>query len=296
MKRWRSGWHSAAGQMMWLLICWVVGNVAAGEAPERIVSLAPNITEIVFKLGQGNRLVGRTEYCLFPPAARSIPSVGAYLNPDYEKLVSLRPELIVMLPNPGLQQKLQALGFRVAVLPDETVEDILKSILQVGKLLSVEERALQVVKGIQDTLEAVRKKNWPGPPPRAVLLVGREAGSLRGLYAAGGDTYLSRVWEICGGRNAFEEVPHRYFDVSREALVQRNPDLILEFRVLEPGNREQEIQKLKKDWLTLENLKAVETDKVYILGERYFLIPGPRITRIAVAFSAVLRHYFGMSP
>ncbi|RMI13713.1 MAG: hypothetical protein D6681_05665 [Calditrichaeota bacterium] len=238
---------------------------------------------MVFRLGAGELLVGRTEFCRYPPQARGIPSVGGLLNPDYERMVALQPDVVLLLPNPDMERKLQELGLAPVSLPDETVEDILASLWKLGRLLHREERAEAVIRGIQDTLNWVRQQTAGKPPVRALLVVGREAGSLRGLYAAGKTTYLSQILERCGGKNVFEDVPLRYFDVSKEDLLVRDPEYILEFRILDGEATGEAVSRLKKDWEALPSLRAVRTGKIYLFTERYFLIPGPRIAQIALA-------------
>jgi iron complex transport system substrate-binding protein len=267
----------------------ILSQAQAQEPPQRIISLAPNITEIIFKLGAQNQLIGRTEFCLYPEAVQKIPSVGGYLNPDYEKIVNLRPDLIFIFPNADMERKLQDFGFRVVNIPDETIEEVLSGILTVGKVLGVEQRAHNVVQGIQDTLDLVSRTDSTSKQPSALLVVGREEGSLKGLYGAGRNTYLGELWKLCGGRNIFKDISIKYFNVSKEDLVSRDPDCILEFRIVPPDEIDKKMRSLKSDWKELAVLDAVVKDRIYVFSDRYFLIPGPRISKIALSFSQVLK-------
>ncbi len=257
--------------------------VAAGDVPKRIISLAPNITEIVYRVGAGDLLVARTDYCLFPAAADSLPTVGAYLNPDFEKMVTLQPDLVLHLPSPDLGQRLKTLGFRTAVLPNETVAEILDGMIEVGELLGRQSAAEAAVQGIKDTLALVRKRSTE-LREKAMLVIGREVGSLRGLYAAGQETYLSEILNMCGAENVFADVSLRYFEVSQEDLIARNPDLVLELRIVDEAEHVSMRPKLLKDWQQLPVLSAVKTQQIYLHMDRFFLIPGPRISKIAMAF------------
>jgi len=263
--------------------------VHAQEPPKRIISLAPNVTEMIFKLGAQDRLVGRTEFCLYPEAAQKIPSVGGYLNPDYEKIVDLQPDVIFMFPNADMEGKLRGLGFRVFGIPDETIAEVLSGIKTVGDELGIEQRAGEIIRGIQDTLDLVRRTETTSDSVSALLVVGRESGSLKGLYAAGKNTYLGEIWKMCGGRNVFEDISIRYFSVSKEDLISRNPDCILEFRIMPPADTGQKIPSLRSDWEELSVLDAVTEDQIYIFTDRYFLIPGPRISKIAISFSQIVK-------
>ncbi|RMF62168.1 MAG: hypothetical protein D6748_00010 [Calditrichaeota bacterium] len=273
---------------LWIAGMLFVGSPSWATPPEnpdsiiqRVVSLAPNITEILYRIDAGDRLVGRTEFCLYPPAARKIPTVGGYLNVDYEKIVSLKPELVLLLPNPEMERKLQMLNLRIFTVSNETIEEILQSITAIGRILNKTDKAREVVEGIQDTLTWIKEHQISRERISTLIVIGRESGSLRGLYVAGKNTYLSELVELCGGKNAFGDVPLRYFEVSREDLLTRNPELILEFRIIDNPNPEQTIADLTRDWQALSQLRAVATSHIYIFSERAFLIPGPRVSEAA---------------
>ncbi len=275
--------------LLWVLLILLPGFPLRGqEAPQRVISLAPHITEIIFRIGAGERLVGRTNYCRFPPAARKIESVGAYLDLNYEKIVRLNPEVVFQFPNPEHRRKLEQLGFRVVDVPNETVEQILAGIRRVGQTLGLTENAEQVCRDIQDTLQWVEQTaQHLSHHFSALLLIGKQPGSLNGLYAAGSGSYLSELWERCGGVNAFGEVEQNYFPLSKEELVKRAPEVILFFHPdsLSPG----EVAREKNLWQAFPTLPAVRQQRIFILRDDYFLIPGPRITRIALRFRDLLQ-------
>ena len=274
-----------------LLLIFASGqHLSAGEPhiPERIVSLAPHITEIVFKLGAGDRLVGRTEFCRYPAAALDIESVGGYLNVDYEKIVSLQPDAVLQFPNAETRKKLELLGFKVVDIPNETIEEILSGIHKTGASLGLADRAEAVCRGIRDTLSLIRAQKDSLPGIRTFLLVGREPGKLRGLYAAGKKTYLSEILQICGGQNVFADVGVRYFGVNTEDVLSRDIRLILEFQA-NPGLSAREQQAEISVWQALPGIPAVRNQAVYLLTNPGFLTPGPRITRIAKELAAIIK-------
>jgi iron complex transport system substrate-binding protein len=254
----------------------------------RIISLAPHITEIIFKLGSGDRLVGRTDFCRYPAKALLLPSLGGYLNTNYEKIVTLKPDLILQFPNLEMQKKLESLGFRVENISNETIEEVLAGILRVGALLDITETAKRLQNNIRDTLDIVSDVGHKLPTKRtALLLVGRTAGTLEKLYAAGRNSYLSQIWEHCGGQNAFSGVTQKYFTLSKEDLIVHHVDMILEFRPEEDWSEADILEEIKL-WEFFRNLDAVKNSKVYIFTESMFLIPGPRISKIAVQFSKLI--------
>ena len=276
--------------LLWGFVLLVWGHLLA-KPPERIVSLAPNITEIIFKLNVQNRLVGRTEYCRYPPAVKKIPSVGGYLDTNYEKILALHPDLIVMLPSKEKRRKLESLGLRVLELPDETIPDILQSIIQLGDTLGVPRRAKVVVQGIKDTLEVIEKKSRQIPyHPTALLLIGRQKGELRGLYAAGVNSYLGQLWRLAGGRNVFPEISLRYFSVNLEDLLGASAEIILEFHPPHTVDLKRRNTILQL-WQTFTSIPAVKNKNVYIYDDDMFLIPGPRVARVALEFYRLVTNF-----
>jgi iron complex transport system substrate-binding protein len=245
--------------------------------PQRIVSLAPHITEIIFRLGAGDRLVARSDYCRYPSAALQLPTVGGYLNPDLEKIVSLKPDLVFIFPNEKLGKNLAQLQLKVAAIPNETISDILEGIEIVGKNLQLESTAQSIISSIRDSLKYLAKKAARLPNRSALILIGREPGTIRALYAAGKETYLSEMVEMLNIKNIFDDIPLRYFEVSKEDLLLRNPDMILEFHSDSVTDTEQ----LMRDWDQLNTLKAVQNQEIMIFNDLSFLIPGARIAKNA---------------
>jgi iron complex transport system substrate-binding protein len=264
-------------------------NEVSNQPVNRIISLAPHITEIIYKLGAQNRLVGRTEFCNYPPDTKFIPSVGGYLNIDYEKLVTLKPDLILQFPNRENQKRLEILGFRVENITNETIDEILEGILIIGRLLGVPGRAEILYNNIYDTLQMVHDISIEiSGGRRALMLVGRTPGTLDKLYAVGRNSYLSQIWERVGGENTFSDISHRYFALNKEDLIVQSIDYILEFRPERDWSLHR-IQKEKELWNFFSNLKAVRTSEIYIFTDPMYLIPGPRITKIAITFKNLLR-------
>lgn len=257
----------------------------------RVISLAPHITEMVYKLKADHLLVGRTDFCNYPPEAKKIESVGGYLNIDFEKIVALKPDLIFQFPNNDNQRKLEDLGFRVISLPNETIGDILGSIKLIGESLDMVEQAARLIENIKDTLRLVSKPAGGRKQPlSALLVVGRQQGSLAHLYLAGPLTYINELWSLCGGVNAFSEVTYRYFSVNTEDIITRNIDVILEFHPewnMDPERLEAE----KNTWTHIFPSQVLPKKKVYIFSQPFFVIPGPRITQIAIEFSKLIESF-----
>ena len=259
--------------------------------PKRVISLAPHITEIIFKIRADSFLIGRTDFCFYPEAAQSIESVGGYLNIDFEKIVNLKPDLIFQFPNDENKRKLESLGFVVVEAPNETLDEIKTSITVIGKLLDKEREASRVLQNISDTLRLVSEiPEATIDLISALLVVGRDRGTLSNIYLAGGNTYLSELWEICGGINAFSDVNRRYFPVNEEDVLTRKLQMILEFH---PGWNLDSlgIQSEKQAWQLLRPIEAVTNNQIFLFNQRYFVVPGPRLTQIAIQFKRLINQY-----
>ena len=171
---------------------------AAASSPHRVVTLAPNLTEIVFALGAGDRLVGVSEYSDYPDAARSIPRVGG-LEVDPEKVAALRPDLVLAVAEGNAQgavRSLQAAGLPVTVTPSGSLDAVLESIRLVAERLGRPEAGRRLVDELSKRREAVRRKAEGRPQPRALLLVWPDPPQ-----AAGGQTFLNDVLTEAGARN-----------------------------------------------------------------------------------------------
>jgi len=278
------------GVLIFLLLCYG-STFGARSSKLRVISLSPHITEIIFKLGAGSHLIGRTDFCAYPPAAGQVESVGGYLNINFEKIVRLEPDLIMQFPNPENRRKLEDLDFEVLDITNETIDEILNGIKEIGRALQKVPEAQNLCENIRDTLNIASKMNrrqiFPLP---AILVVGRDRGALGNIYLAGSRTYLSELWELCGGINVFNDIDMRYFSVNEEDLLKRDIWVILEFH---PGwsSREKIINMEKKSWSLLNQLKAVESGDIYIYTDRFYVIPGPRITQVAISFMKVIQNY-----
>jgi iron complex transport system substrate-binding protein len=248
--------------------------------PRRIVSAAPSLTETLFALGLGNRVVGVTNYCNYPPEARRRPKIGALLNPNYEAVVALRPQVVVILS--GDEQSLRdlrKLGLRTLVVNHKSIEGILDSFTTIGRACGAEPQAEAFCADIRARLDRVERKLAGRPRPRVLLAVDRtpSRGRLEDVYIGGRDGHLDRILELAGGRNAYQgDVPFPV--VSREGMLRMDPQMILDLVPLPPGmpaRRPDQRRAILADWNGLD-VEAVRQGRVYLVEEDYAFIPGPR--------------------
>lgn len=242
----------------------------------RIVSMAPSVTETLFALGLGDRVVGVTRYCNYPAEAAAKPRIGGLIDPNVEAVVALRPDLIVLLE--GSQQNLPAfdkLGLPVLVVDHRSIEGILASMVQIGGACGAMARAEALVVELRARIGRVEERVAGRPRPRVMLAVDRTlgAGRIEDVYIAGADGHLGRIIAMAGGQNAYRgTVPFPV--ISREGILRMNPQVIVDVLPrLAPGA---DRQKTRADWKDLAQVEAVRSGRVFVLDEDYVSVPGPR--------------------
>jgi iron complex transport system substrate-binding protein len=259
-----------------------------GVAPLRILSLSPNVTEILFRLGLGEEVAGVTDFCRFPPEAIAKPKVGALLNPNLEKMFALEPTLVIALPAHGtLPEKLAARGIRSLVVRNDTVEDVFASIASIGAATERSSEASALVDSIRATISGVRS----APPARrwrTMIVVSRSPGSIRDVFVAGPGTYLDELLRMAGGTNVFADAAARYPEPGAEEILHRNPELIVEVRPL-GKDAAVETRLARADWGALPGLDAGERANVFSLVGDHLLVPGPRLGEALADIARVLR-------
>lgn len=253
---------------------------ATPEPPQRVVSLAPSLTELVYALDAGERLVGRSRYCLHPDAARQLPEVGGYLDVGWESLLALRPDLVLLTPEhlDGIA-RLEALGVPTLAVPQDRLADLLAGCRIVGDALGRSAEGLALAAALEDSLAACRERaRLRGVrPPRVLWIAGREpgAGAPRGLWAIGRGSWLSGLLEAVGAVNAIDDDRPALPGFSREILLTLDPDWILELAVSpDPGR---DLAQRRADWALLGGLSAVAAGQVALLESDALVVPGVRL-------------------
>jgi iron complex transport system substrate-binding protein len=200
----------------------------AGEevsaTPQRIVSLAPVVTETLFALGVGDRVVGVTRYCDRPAAASALPKVGGFIDPQLEAILALKPDLVVSMPSKGVRTTLDRLrdrGVPVLVGFGDTIGEVRDLIGGVGRAVGAPTTAADVLKAFDDALDAHRRPA-PAGAPRVLVLVGA-----RPLIAAGPNTFADEAVRWVGGRRALTDNTPAWPALSVEAISALAPDVIV---------------------------------------------------------------------
>jgi iron complex transport system substrate-binding protein len=258
------------------------------RAATRIVSLVPNVTEMLFSVGAGSQVVGVSSYDDFPPETKALPRVGALLDPDTERILSLRPDLVVVY---GSQTELEGqftrAGIRVYPYRHGGVDSILQAVGDVARLTGHAADGDRVVREVRSQLDAVRLRVRGQRRPRAMLVIGRDAGALRGVYVSGGVGFLHELLDVAGGDDVFGDIKREAAQPSNETMIVRAPEVIIE---LHPGEQPpaDALQKERASWNLLASVPAVRTGRVHLLYGGYLLAAGPRIGRAAETLAHVL--------
>jgi iron complex transport system substrate-binding protein len=264
-----------------LFIGWVLVTLAAFGQPTRIVSTSPSITETLFALGLGNRVVGVSTYCRYPPEVLSLPKIGTYAKPDPEKIAILRPDLaIIHSGSATLPGRLAALRIEFLEVNQTSLSDVYVFIREIGRAAGVTAQADRLVQNIRSRLEAIQRQAQGFRKPSVLLLVGKDPGLLTNMIGVGPRAYLGELLEIAGGRNILADaamIP--YPRISLETVVRLDPDLILDASGM--GDLKEDVRsmqdRMREPWLRHRELSAVRNGRVVAITSEALVVPGPRV-------------------
>jgi iron complex transport system substrate-binding protein len=233
---------------------------------------------MIFAIGAGDRVVAVSSYDSFPPEVRKLPNVGALLDPDVERILSLRPDLVVVNAiQDDLRRQLARAGIATFDYRHGGLDAITATIRGLGATLGEERAAGILASRIERGLDAIRDRVRGRPRPRTLLVFGRERLSLRGIYATGGTGFLHDMLTAAGGDNVFADVKAESVQASTEQIISRRPDVIIEVRAMNEafpaGDRAAEA----RVWTALGSVPAVRNGRISFLFDDRIVIPGPRI-------------------
>ena len=255
-------------------------RVCVPAFPKRVISLAPSLTEMVFDLGAGHLLVGRTARCNEPPEALKIQEIGAYMSPDLERIIALRPDL-VLSPETGMRKevvdRLTEIGIPTFVDNSNTLDEIVHSTDRFGTILGRESDAKTVVQQFQRRRQDVRQRVEHASKPLILFVVG-----VRPLVLAGGKSFIGSLIREAGGVNVAEDaaVPHPKF--SMEEVAKRDPEIII---VLNKDCRDDECF---NEWQRHPDLRATKNNQIYQMDADLIARPSPRIMDALEQLASIL--------
>jgi iron complex transport system substrate-binding protein len=283
-----------------ILVALCVLALAAGlraAGPARIVSTSPSITETLFALGLGDKVVGVSAYCRFPPQVAKLPKVGSFLKPDAELIAGLRPDLVVVHEvGNGLDRRLASLRIPFIVVERGTLASAYSSMRQIAAAAGVPERADVLVADVQRRLDAIRREGSARPKPRVLFIIGRRPGQLADLIGIGPGSYINELIEIAGGINVMAIAGQpEYPRISMETVLRLNPDVIVD--TVDMGDTDAERRERQpvneRLWSAYGMLTAVRTRQVHAATTDALVVPGPRVVEAAAWVAALLRERTG---
>ncbi len=259
---------------------------ATQQAPataRRIVSLVPAITESLFAIGAGPQVVAVSSFDHFPAAVEALPRVGALLDPDTERILALEPDLVVVY---GSQTDLQAqfarAGIRTYVYRHGGLADTLDTISAIGQETGHAGGATRVVANLRARLDGIRRRVAGRARPSTILVLSRQPGSLRALYASGGVGFLHDLLEVAGATNVFADIRQESVQPSQETLLTRRPDVVVD---LQPGAAVADTDEALRAWSALASIPAVRNKRIHVLTGAHVVIAGPRLGDAAEAIA-----------
>jgi len=254
------------------------------------VSLVPAVTEMLFAIGAGPQVVAVSSYDHFPPEVDALPKVGALINPDTERILAMRPDLVVVYGSQNdVEARFKKAGIQTFNYRHGVTDAILgtfDTITALGAATGHEAQARELVVRITTGLDRVRMRVAGRDRPRTMLVIGRQPGTLQGIYVQGGSGFLNELLEIAGGQNVFEDVKRESVQPSSETMLRRAPDVLLELRATEPAGDYPGGD--LSVWNTLASIPAVRDRRLHSIVGDYVVVAGPRLAEGAEAVARTL--------
>ena len=255
----------------------------------RIVSLAPSITESLFALGLGERVVGVTDFCDYPPEALTKSKIGGYYDLNYEAILALSPDLMVCLPEHHEHlESLDQLDLEHMTVNHRRVTTVLESLIALGKTGDASDRARILVQKIRRRMATVQNRVIDEKRPRVLVCVGRNMGSatIDNVYIAGRGGFYDEMITLAGGTNAYQD-DLAFPMVTGEGLLRLQPEIIIDM-VADLSEKGLSEAAVLKQWDSLVDLQAVRDKQVFLFTEDFVVVPGPRFVQILEKMAMVI--------
>lgn len=259
-------------------------SLTIDKKPEKIVSLAPSNTEILYALGLGGKVVGNTEYCDYPEEAKDVEKVGGFSDPNIEKIVSLEPDLVL---GTTMHEKhvadMEKLGLKVVLINATNIDGVMKDVELVGQITGQTQEAETVVSDMQEKVSGVQtalKDLADDKKVKVFYLMWDDP-----ITTVGSNTLISDVLITAGGVNVAADAEQDYPNYSLEVLVTKNPDAIVYTKMGSGTGLNPDTIKSKSGW---EAISAVKNDRIYSIDDNLMSRPGPRIVDGLIETAKVL--------
>ncbi len=253
---------------------------SAERSPQRIICGSPAVAEIVFALDCGERVAGVSDYTTYPSEALDVAKIGGWMNPSRERLLRLKPDLIITQgQHPALAAFANEYDIRFHSVNLDDLDNILKSMAEIAEKLGAAERGAELVSSMTGAIAGLSERIEPVETVSVMLVMGRTPGNLGGIATVGPRTFIDELITLAGGSNIFQDATGPYPQISKESLLTRAPEVIIE--VHSPGLPAAARRMLLDDWHTFDTVPAVANKRIYLIEEQLLLIPGPRVVEAA---------------
>jgi iron complex transport system substrate-binding protein len=262
------------------------------QAPihQRIVSMAPSVTEILFALGLGDSVVGVTTYCDYPPAVASIKKVGGLYPPNHEAVAALAPDIVIALRNQEVATDYRStLGLNVLEVDHDTLAGVKQSITAIGRACGRVQAAQRMFDDLEARVSAIERATAGLDRPRVLMVVERDVGSdsVSGVYVAAQDGFYDSMLRMAGATNAYRDAKSGYVKLSAESILHIDPEIIIDI-VPDLHTRGLQADALIDDWRSVSSVEAVIRGRVFVLGDTSMVRPGPRFILIVETLARLI--------
>jgi len=282
----RSNKVHGPGFVLWILVLSSVLLAGTQAVPQRIISLIPAVTEMLFVIGAGDQVVGVSSFDTYPAEVETRQKVGGLFDPNFERILALRPDLVITY---GSQDELTT-RLKTANIPwfsyrHGGLADVTSTIRTLGVQTGHADQANAIAKQIETELAAIKARATGKARPRTLIVIGREDGSLRGLFVSGGVGFLHDLLVLAGGDNVMADVPREGLQLSSEQLLVRAPEVVIELRGQNwpAGRRAEELAVWRQ-----ARIPASKSGRIHILNDPSLMIPGPRVGHAARTIADVV--------
>ena len=262
-------------------------NASLELRPQRIVSLSPSVTEILYGVGAWPQVIAVSQYCTYPDDVKNKPRVNGWDQTNLEQVMALKPDFVIGVDaqEPFLHDKLNGLGVRSLFVKSQTLADILASIGEIGRATGHEQQATDLSAKTQGEIDSVRKAVADRPHPRVLCVVDRVPGTIRDLYTATRGSYLDELISIAGGESIAPPAEHGYGKITKEAVLTLNPEMIIDMVQGSKGNFGEDPVAV---WSELAEVRAVRDKRVYSMSDPSVIHPSQFVGHTAEIFARAL--------
>jgi iron complex transport system substrate-binding protein len=262
-------------------------KASAAPTPQRIVSLSPSVTEILYGVGAWPQVIAVSQYCTYPDDVKNKPRVNGWDKTNLEQVMALKPDFVIGVDaqEPFLRDRLNGLGIRSLFVKSVTLAEVMTSIVEIGRATGHEKEGTDLSAKTQSEIDAVRNAVGSASRPRVLCVVDRVPGTIRDLYTATRGSYLDELIGIAGGLSIAPEAENGYGKITKEAVLTLNPEVIIDMVQGSKG-------KLGEDplavWSELAEIRAVRDKRIYSMTDPSVIHPSQFVGRTAQVFARAL--------